>query len=80
MMYEPICYDPDWERYMADPIPKTEDEMWDMIAERQQEAESESLRYAESMADMYDFEDDRERDAYIADKFMERMKELNCTW
>ncbi|MGN1367353.1 MAG: hypothetical protein ACI4WX_00655 [Aristaeellaceae bacterium] len=70
-MYEPTCYDPDWERYCTDPAPATEDEWWERYCDDQAALEADARAYAEDMAALFEFDTDEERDAYIDEKMEE---------
>lgn len=54
----------------------SEDEWWDRHCEDEAEAEAEAMAAAERSADLYEFDSDEERDAYIREAYEDRLAEL----
>lgn len=75
-MRESICVDWDWENYVSDRLPRTEDEWWDWHCEMQSKAEEQAHIDAVMSADLIEFEAEEEREAYIDEYEAERYEEL----
>lgn len=77
MAREYVSIDLDWEHYCS-PAQRfaTEDEWWDHRGELEAEAEAEAREYAESSAELYEFDSDEERDTYIELEFAAKFDEL----
>ena len=75
-MRESICVDWDWEDYVADRTPRTEDEWWDWRFEMQSKAEEQAHIDAVMSADLIEFETDEERESYIEEYEAERYEEI----
>lgn len=77
-MHEFICFDPAWEALNRDPSPANEDEWWDRHCEEEAAAEADAMTYAEEMAELYEFDSDEEREAYIQETYNRKMEEYEC--
>lgn len=55
---------------------RTEDDYWDAIGDAHDRAEREAMESAEMAADLYDFETDAERDAYVDEYFSAEYERL----
>lgn len=53
-----------------------EDAWWDERWQEREEAETEAMAYAESSAELYEFDSDEEREAYILEAYEDRLAEL----
>lgn len=53
-----------------------EDTWWDERWQDREEAETEAMDYAESSAELYEFDSDDEREEYIRERYEERLAEL----
>ena len=53
-----------------------EDAWWDERWQDREEAETEAMAYAEASAELYEFDSDEERDAYILEAYEDRLAEL----
>ena len=53
-----------------------EDAWWDARWQEREEAETEAMRAAESSADLYEFDSDEDREAYILECYEDRLAEL----
>lgn len=79
-MHEYVCWDPEWEQY-NDPRhgmtpARTEDEYWESRYEAEAADEADAMMAAISSADLYEFDTEEEREAYILEHFEDRMAEL----
>lgn len=80
-MRESICVDWDWEAYVADRTPRTEDEWWEAAcarSDREREAELELEAYAYDLADEIEFDSEEERKAFIARYIEKGLKEIGA--
>lgn len=75
-MHEYICFDPAWEAYNAPRRYASEDEYCEARYDALDLAEEEAREYAESMAELIEFDSDEERDAYIEEEFEEEYARL----
>jgi hypothetical protein len=75
-MHEYICFDPAWEAYNAPRRYASEDEYFEARYDALDLAEEEAREYAESMAELIEFDSDEERDAYIEEEFEEEYARL----
>ena len=75
-MHEYICFDPAWEAYNAPHRYASEDEYFEARYDALDLAEEEAREYAESMAELIEFDSDEERDAYIEEEFEEEYARL----
>lgn len=48
---------------------RTEDDYWNALCDAHEQAERDAMESAEMAADLYEFETDAERDAYVDDYF-----------
>lgn len=53
-----------------------ENAWWDARCDRQIEAEAEAETFANDSAELYEFDSDEEREAYILEAYEERLAEL----
>lgn len=58
-----------------DPIAE-EDAWWDARWQERYEAETEAMVYAESSADLYEFDNEDDREEYIREAYEDRLAEL----
>lgn len=80
-MRESICVDWDWEAYVADRTPRTEDEWWEAAcarSDREREAELELEAFAYDLADEIEFDSVEERKAFIARYIEKGLKEISA--
>lgn len=75
-MHEYICFDPAWEAYNAPRRYASEDEYFEARYDALDLAEEEAREYAESMAELIEFDSDEEREAYIEEEFEEEYARL----
>ena len=75
-MHEYICFDPAWEAYNAPRRYASEDEYFEARYDALDQAEEEAREYAESMAELIEFDSDEERDAYIEEYFDKEYQRL----
>lgn len=76
-MYEYTCWEPAWEDYLhSGSRANTEDEWWDARYEEQAAAEADAMITAISSADLYEFDSEEDRDAYILEAYEDRLAEL----
>lgn len=75
-MHEYICFDPAWEACNDPHRYASEDEYFEARYDALDLAESEAREYAESMAELIEFDSDEERDAYIEEEFEEEYARL----
>jgi hypothetical protein len=54
----------------------TEDDYWDALGDAHEQAERDAMESAEMAADLYEFETDAERDAYVDEYFAAEYKRL----
>lgn len=55
-----------------------EDAWWDRCMADRDAAEREAMRAAESSAELYEFDSEEEREAYIAEVYEDRLAELTA--
>lgn len=75
-MHDYICFDPAWEAYNAPRRYASEDEYFEARYDALDQAEEKAREYAESMAELIEFDSDEERDAYIEEEFEEEYARL----
>ena len=56
---------------------RTEDDYWNSLCDAHEQAERDAMESAELAADLYEFETDAERDAYV-DEYFEAEYERLC--
>ena len=54
----------------------TEDDYWDALGDAHEQAERDAMESAEMAADLYEFETDAERDAYVDEYFSAEYERL----
>lgn len=75
-MNEYTCWEPAWEDYLHGGFrARAEDEWWGEHYEEQAAAEVDAMTAAIDSADLYEFESEEEREAYILEYYEERMAE-----
>lgn len=76
-MNEYTCWEPAWEDYLhSGSRAHTEDEWWGERYEEQAAAEADAMIAAISSADLYEFDSEEDRDAYILEAYEDRLAEL----